>query len=333
MKQIIRFTAVILLLVLTYSCKSNFNKKTLLPSVSGKAGEIVVVINKGDWEGAIGSELSGFLASDCPFLPQKEPLYTLVNIVPNTFTSIFKVHRNIILINIDNSITEPGIIYASDKWATPQCVISVNAINSESALELIKEERTKIAGSIEQAERNRVISNSIKYEELGLRPLVNDLVGGSAYFPNGYSLKKKGQDFIWIGYETTYTNQGIFVYKYPVTQDTELTIENIVAKRNEFLKINVPGMFENTYMTTSDFATPSIEYVKYRGREFAQVRGFWEVENDYMGGPFVSHSFYSKDGKEIIVLDAFVYAPKYDKRHYLRQVESLLYSFAWENKQ
>ena len=48
--------------------------KTLLPNVSGKAGEIIVVVNKGDWEGAVGNELRGLLASDCPFLPQKEPL-------------------------------------------------------------------------------------------------------------------------------------------------------------------------------------------------------------------------------------------------------------------
>ena len=55
-------------------------------------------------------------------------------------------------------------------------------------------------------------------------------------------------------------------------------------------------------------------------------------QNDYMGGPFVSHSFYSKDGKDIIVLEAFVFAPRYDKRQYLRQVESLLYSFEWDSE-
>ena len=49
-----------------------------------------------------------------------------------------------------------------------------------------------------------------------------------------------------------------------------------------------------------------------------------------MGGPFVSHSFYSQDGSEIIVTEAFLYAPRYDKRQYLRQVESLLYSFEWK---
>ncbi len=51
-----------------------------------------------------------------------------------------------------------------------------------------------------------------------------------------------------------------------------------------------------------------------------------------MGGPFVAHSFYSKDNKDIITLFAWVYAPKYDKRQYLRQVESIAYSFEWADK-
>ena len=66
-------------------------------------------------------------------------------------------------------------------------------------------------------------------------------------------------------------------------------------------------MFEDTYMTISSFARPSIGYMKYKGLDFAEVRGFWEVQNDYMGGPFVSHVFYSRDGKDVIVLQAFVY--------------------------
>ncbi|MBR6246610.1 MAG: DUF4837 family protein, partial [Bacteroidales bacterium] len=61
----------------------------------------------------------------------------------------------------------------------------------------------------------------------------------------------------------------------------------------------------------------------------AQTRGFWEVHNDFMGGPFVSHSFYGPDAKEIIVVEAWVYAPRFDKRQYLRQVESVIYSFEW----
>jgi hypothetical protein len=81
-----------------------------------------------------------------------------------------------------------------------------------------------------------------------------------------------------------------------------MNLDNIIRNTNEVLKNNVPGMFENTYMTITDFARPSLEYLRYKGRDFAQMRGFWEVHNDYMGGPFVSHIFYSPDGTEMIEL-------------------------------
>jgi hypothetical protein len=73
--------------------------------------------------------------------------------------------------------------------------------------------------------------------------------------------------------------------------------------------------------------------MRYKGRDFAEIKGLWDVHNDFMGGPFVAHAFYSKDGKDIIVLMAFVYAPRYDKRHYLRQVESILYSYEWAKEE
>jgi hypothetical protein len=166
------------------------------------------------------------------------------------------------------------------------------------------------------------------YEERSLYTKVSEVFGGSPHFPTGYILKKITSDFAWIADEKQYTNQGVLIYRYPA-DDEPFTLEKIVARRNAALKKNVPGMFDNTYMTTGEYPAPYIEYMKYRGRDFAQVRGWWEVENDYMAGPFVSQAFYSPDGKEIIVAEAFLYAPKYDKRQYLRQVESLLYSWEW----
>ena len=330
-KKIIIWITAITAIFSVFSCK-NADRKPLLPNISGKAGEVLIVVNKSDWEGNVGSELRGLLASDCPYLPQKEPLYTLINIVPSAFTDIFQIHRNIILVNIDSKVVKPDLLLRSDAWARPQCVIAINAPDSETALNLIKEKSRIILNTLEQAERDRVIANSIQYEEHSLSPVVTEMIGGSPHFPAGYALKKKTDDFIWISYDTQYTIQGILIYKYPALgNESDFSLDNIISKRNEFLKNNVPGMFDNTYMTTSDAAIPGITYMKYKGRNFTEVRGLWDVHNDFMGGPFVSHSFYSQDGKEIIVLESFVYAARYDKRHYLRQVESILYSFEWKN--
>ena len=316
------------------SCSEEKRKKALLPNISGKAGEVVIVIDQGIWEGSVGTVLRDSLAADCPYLPQREPLYTLVNVAPSGFNNMFQIHRNIIIVNISSSVTEPGILFKKDQWAAPQCVIYINATDSETAVAIIKENSQKIITTLEQAERDRLIANTKRYEELKLAPVVTEMVGGSPHFPSGYQLKKRTNDFIWITYDTQFTQQSILVFKYPVVEgENMMSPESLIAENNEVLKNNVPGMFENTYMTIAPVITPSVKYMKYKGHEFAEIRGLWEVHNDYMGGPFVAHAFYSQDGKDIIVLEAFVFAPKYDKRQYLRQVESVLYSFEWAKKE
>ncbi len=335
MKRIFTYLLAVAAAVLALaSCNQKKAQKALMPNISGKAGEVIIVIDKGAWEGAVGITLRDSLAADHPFLPQAEPLYTLVNVAPNGFTNLFKVHRNIILMNISHDVVEPGVVFRQDVWAAPQCVIGINAPNSETAITLIKENNQKIVTALEQAERDRVIMNAKRFEERSIPPVINELVGGSPHFPSGYQLKAKNSEFTWVTYAPQYTQQSILTFKFPVVEGEDMmSRESLVSNINAMLERNVPGMFENTYMTIATVMQPSVKYMKYKGRDFAEIRGLWDVHNDYMGGPFVAHAFYSKDGKEMIVMLAFVYAPKYDKRHYLRQIESLLYSFEWKKEE
>lgn len=299
----------------------------LMPNISGKAGEVVIVVNKGNWESDPGSALRSVLAIDHPYLPQSEPLFNLVNIPENAFTSIFQSHRNIIILKIVSDLTESKMVIQENVWAAPQIVVTISSPTPQEAAALISRESDKLTNALLQAERNRNIQNAKKYEEKALRAIVTAKFGGSPFFPTGYNMRKQTEDFVWISYETTYTNQGIFIYKYPFTDSTDFIKENLVAKRNEVVGINVPGQLDNTYMTTNMLADQGMRWVKYGKRNFIELRGLWEVQNDFMGGPFVDHVFLDKEGKNIIVLEAFVYAPRYDKRNYLRQVESIIYSF------
>lgn len=329
MKRLFNLLLVLLAIASVVSCK-DFGGKLAKKSVTGKAGEVIVVMDRGLWEGEPGKELRKVLASDYPALPQKEPAYNLVQIPTNAFSSLFQTHRNIIIMRTgSNEYPEPKIVTKEDIWAAPQTVIDISAPDKETAARYIAENKNILFNTLGQAERNRIIRNSKRYEEKSLRDLVALEFGGSPYFPTGYSLKKKTNDFIWISYETTYTNQGIFIFRIPYNGANSLTLEPFIEACDEVLKNNVPGMFENSYMVTSKEFEPDFAWMRYKGRDFAEVRGLWEVENDYMGGPFVDHAFYSKDGKSIIVVEGFVYAPRYPKRNYLRQVESIIYSWEW----
>ena len=305
----------------------------LLPSVSGKAGEVLVVMEKAQWDDALGAATRELLATECPYLAISEPLYTLVNIAPGAFGDLFKVHRNIVLFNLSPSVDSTCVYYRKDMWAQPQCVVQLNAPDGDAALALLSEAGENILGAIEQAERDRVIRNTLLYEEASIYAAVAPVFGGSPHFPSGYKLRKLTDDFAWIADDKQYTMQDVLIYRYPASGEGDFDKEAILRHRNEMARANVPGMYDNTWMTTSESFPVTVSYLSYRGRKFVQTRGYWEVENDYMGGPFVSHSFYSPDGKFIIVAEAFVYSPKYDKRQYLRQVESLLYSWEWKKNE
>jgi len=324
-------TLLCLVLMLVPGCK-NSKKAALLPNVSGKAGEVLVAIERAQWEGNLGVAIREVLAADTPYLAQREPLFVLSNVPPGSFNNMFKMHRNLLLVNINPQNQTTGVVFKNNQWAQPQALVQINALDEDGALELFRENSYKIAEFFEQSERDRIIANAKLYEERALQAPVQQVTGGILHFPSGYRCRKITDDFVWIADEKQYTTQGVLIYKYPVSGPDVFSLEKIIAARNAAMQANVPGMFDGSYMTTSQAQEPTTQSLRYRGRDFMETRGFWEVHGDFMGGPFVSHSFYSPDGQEVIVLEAFVYAPRYDKRQYLRQVESILYSFEWKNK-
>ena len=65
-KYFLAAAAFVALVFSAVSCGSGSSRKALLPNVSGRAGEVVVVIEKSDWESALGNSIRELLASDCP---------------------------------------------------------------------------------------------------------------------------------------------------------------------------------------------------------------------------------------------------------------------------
>lgn len=320
----------ILTATIAAGCKNSGGDKTL-PSVSGKAGEVAVVCSKAEWEGEPGSTLRSLLSDEVPYLPQVEPKYDLFNVPQQAFNKIFQVHRNIIVINTEKKNTTPDMRVWTNVWAKPQLVIEIVAETAQQAAAIIAQNGKRILSTLEKTERNRVLDNISSFENADLRRKVNAMVGGSPLFPNGFTVKKQTSDFIWLSSETTYTIQSILVWKYPYSGPADLNPEALAAKRNEITKEHIPCTMEGSYMILNPDIMPGCDTLRYKGRDIIEQRGLWEAHNDFMGGPFVSHTFLTPDQKEIVTMDAFVYAPRYDKRNYLRQVEACLYSFDWNN--
>jgi hypothetical protein len=314
------------LLVLSASC----GDMRTMQHISGKAGEVVVVIDQKMWDKSVCDTLHRLLAPDYPALPQREPVFDIIELQEATFSTIFQLHRNIVLLKIAADSIPEGISVKHDVWAQPQTVVVVSAKNGDRIISLLAENQERMIHILEQAERDRVIGSVKKYEAKALRDTVNAHFGGSPYFPMGYTLRKVSPDFIWIGNDAHKAILGLFIYRYPYKDSTTFSLQNIIAERNAILQREVPGQFENTYMTTAPLFPPQARNIKYKNFHFVETRGLWDIENDFMGGPFISHALLDKTGEKVLVLEAFVYHPRADKRNYVRQLESILYSFEWK---
>ena len=324
------------LLTLGFSSCNDGGASTLLPNIIGKPGEVVVVVDKAYWENSVGKALHATLGANYPAIPQDEGLFTLINVPSLSSTRIFKNHRNVLIIEVSSEYDKPELVIKRDVWATSQILLGFTAPDTASLVACILENGERMVHTLEQMERDRTVVRAERSEDKSIRSKIEEVFGGSPCIPRGYKIRKLTDDFAWIQTESAirgkYMFQAVFIYKYPYRDSTSFSLKSIIERRNNVLQKEVPGYLDGSYMTTADAILPMIRSIRYKDFHFMEVRGLWEVENDFQGGPFISHTFFEKDGANLICLEAIVYAPGFDKRNYVRQTEGIIYSFKWKQE-
>ena len=176
----------------------------------------------------------------------------------------------------------------------------------------------------ENAERDRAIKYAEKFNEKGIHDAVLKNFGVEMNVPKGYALAANEPDFLWARYEYPTASQGFFIYSYPYEGKESLSPGALLAARNKFAA-RIPGPSDGSYMTTSDAFAPDFRMFRMEGRLWCEMRGFWDVHGDFMGGPFVSYTTVDTATNRVFTLDCYIYSPKNPKRNYMRGVEHLLY--------
>ncbi|NJN26056.1 MAG: DUF4837 family protein [Cyclobacteriaceae bacterium] len=67
--------------------------KSNLPLASGKAGEIIAVIDSAQWEGQVGKQLRAVFHEIVPYIPREEAIFSLNQVDPKDFQSILKMQK------------------------------------------------------------------------------------------------------------------------------------------------------------------------------------------------------------------------------------------------
>ncbi len=323
MKQLLSLLLVALS-ALCISCDALHTAASNKINSQGSPYELIVVCNQPEWESPLGDSLRGMFKDDIPYLAQIEPYFDMFRVTQQGYDKLVVRHRNIFIVNIVSTITEPSIIVQYDVNASPQIIMTLQAPNVASATEYLAANRANVMQVLEKAERDRSIEYAEKHSVQSLNDLIKLKFDITMRVPDGFTLRNEKDDFLWISYEYPKASQGFMIYSYPAQGNSSLTSEALLKARNKYAAL-IPGPSDNSYMTTFMEAAPDYRLFRIEGRLWAEMRGFWEVEGDFMGGPYVSYSTIDTRTNEIVTIDCYVFSPDLGKRNFMRTLEHLIY--------
>jgi hypothetical protein len=297
----------------------------IMPNITGGTGEVLVVMDQFNWNNSSGELLQDILKEEYPGLPQSEPFFDVIQVTLGAFDGVYKFHRSIILTTISSEL-EPRIRYRENVYAKPQIMIQLEAPTSAALKDLISENEDQIKGFLVQYDRNRLMNVYKESKDPAIQKEIAAHHQIRLAIPRGYNLDFSKDNYTSVSIEAPDLSQVIQIYEYPADGPEDLSVAKIIEERNNFTKTYVKGPREGSYMTISNMYRPIAYDLRNNGMDVIEVRGLWELENGYMGGPFVSHSVYDASRNRIITVDGYIYHPNQKKRVLMRQVEAIIYS-------
>lgn len=313
-----RITLFLLILGVMISCEKS--DKVTLVSSTGRINHVLIVMNNEDWDGKIGDELKKIIGQPVLGLPQEENQFSINQVDPITFNSLFKRNRNILFVGLDN---EENFYTNQDVYASPQTTLTILGKDKEELVENIRSHADDI---IDIFKKNDLILYQRKVTKEFHDPeeieTLNAL-GISMKIPFEYKQVEDSGQFLW--YRNTFERGllNIIAYEIPFIEES-FSEESLVAFRDSIGKNYIPGQFENTYMRTEPKFKPITETVEFNDFKSLESRGLWFVEGDYMGGPFISYTIEDEENDRLIVVEGFSYSPGSKKRDVVFELEAIL---------
>lgn len=324
MKYFTSTTIIIFIIIL--SCRQE--KRGYLTKLAGSPGEVLIVMSANDWNGTPGEACRELFSKPYEMLPQYEPVFDVVHITFESFKDFFRLHRNILIAEINPGTSEFSMLLQKDQPVALQLVITIKADNDSAFKAILAENSERIITLYDELERQRIMTTNQQHIDQALVGLIQKKHNVKMTLPSGYVLGLDTTEFTWLVKEHNSIIQGILLYEYPYDFQEGITLQKLIEKRDEMLKLYVPGSVPGSYMTTEKEFQPTLKTYSLKGEiDVIEIRGLWKIENGIsMGGPFTSISIPDEQNKRIITAEGFVYAAGFRKRNYIRELEAIVLS-------
>jgi hypothetical protein len=232
----------------------------------------------------------------------------------------------VLIVDIEAGNTKSKVETLRNVWSHPQRVVKIKAASDTAFINLFAKHSEAIKELFNQNERARFSAQNALNRNFAAEKLLSDQFGIKMVISKDFYQAKKMSDFVWLRSETTANSLGIMIYTYPYKDTAQMNPAAVLAARDKYTKLYVPGPLEGSYMAVEREFYPAVSRkILFKNMFAVETRGLWKTVGDFMGGPFVNYTIVDAPRKRIIVFDGYVYYPNKSKRNYVRQLESIMW--------
>ena len=357
----IKYTcALVLIAIVTFSCGVSDPTKSAQgrPSALGKMNQVVVVTDDLVWNSVVGDTIDHFFSSSYPITPSPEPTFDLRRFQVGEMAAqpLKKQLRTYLIVaNLNDeespttkfvradlgeegyqrALTDPtfNTSIGRDKWANNQILVYVFARTLDELSTAIAKNYDGIAAKVlEHDEKQLYASAYLLGEGEGYANMTKERFGAAVNIPGDYKIalnKPEDNGLIWFRRDIKESVMCIAVRQFPYNGPKSIEKDAVKANFDVFGK-NVSSDAENSYILINDVDLPMLNWDKTVDDNFArEYRGIWEMENDFMGGPFLTYVIVNEEAKKYLQIDGFIMAPGKAKRDMLQQIELIASRTKW----
>ncbi|MDB4538895.1 DUF4837 family protein [bacterium] len=347
----VSFVAGWLFLLTSCASDSNSNYRPPMSGAIGKTSEIVVVADDNVWEGMAGDSMRYYFESAYLLLPQPEPMFDLRHLTPEQLKNdrmLRDLRTFVFLGNFQDEHSETNKIIQKDlgpekieraktdtkfhtvvghnKWARGQLVTFIFGNSQQALSENIKSSFPKIAKRVHDFDQSQ-IGNYVYFKgrNIAIEKTIKEKMGAEMNIPQEYFVAINEENTIWLRKESTKLSANIFIHKLPYTSQSQFTQEGIRSIRDSLGKKYVTTEVTGAYMRTNDVDLPMFAIpMELHGNYAVEVRGVWDLVNDFMGGPFIGYLIHDKADNQLLYIEGFIHAPSTTKRKFMERIEHIL---------
>jgi hypothetical protein len=305
------------------SCNNNETKEAYKQKSVGNINSLQILITDELWSDSVGEEIRNYFAAPTEGLPQEEPLFSINQMDPSTFSGFIKSNRLFLHVTIGK---EDKFTLVTNEYAKPQTGAIITAKTKEGLIKLIVENQEEIIEAFFKSEIKE------RQRRTSISPLVIDSLkerfGLNIKMPSAYRIAHKGSDFYWLRKDLKKTGStNILIYEVPLNliSNDSIALGEILTIRDSIGGYHLP-VEDNGRFGTDYSYSPNFYITELDGNFAYKTKGVWDVKGEFMAGPFLNYAVKDEKNNRYLIIEGFTFAPAERKRNLQFELESIIKS-------